>query len=216
MISAGRRHGVAVGQPVRTVEGIVGRIVETGESAARVLLLTDTNSRVPVRVQRTGKPAMIAGINGALLEVRFVAPADGQLRIGDKLVTSGDGGIYPPEIPVATVVRLRGETIYARPAANPEALGFVIVDQPYLPVVLPPSAPATPTMLAMPDNRLVTPVAPPAAAPAAAAPQTPAATTTSAAAAPTPAAPTAAAATPATLPPTAAAALANQAEEAGE
>lgn len=133
VVSGGRRHGLRVGQPVRAEHGLVGRVVEVGELASRVLLLTDGSSRVPVRVARTGRPAMIAGTNTNELEVRFVAPADGRLRIGDRLVTSGDGGVFPPDVPVAVVTRLRGDLPLARPLAHPEALGYVLVEQPYLP-----------------------------------------------------------------------------------
>lgn len=133
VVSGGRRAGVRVGQPVRTHRGLVGRVVEVGHNAARVLLLTDASSRVPVRVVRTGRPAMIAGVNAPHLEVRFVAPADNRLKVGDRLVTSGDGGIFPPDVPVAVVTRVEGDTQLARPLARPEALGYVLIEAPYLP-----------------------------------------------------------------------------------
>jgi rod shape-determining protein MreC len=142
VVSGGRRAGLRVGQPVRAQRGLVGRVVEVGGNASRVLLLTDASSRVPVRVVRTGRPAMVAGVNAAHLEVRFVAPADGRLRIGDRLVTSGDGGVFPPDVPVAVVTHIRGDLVLARPFAHPEALGYVIVEQPYLPAasIAPPPA----------------------------------------------------------------------------
>ena len=142
VVSGGRGAGLRVGQPVRAVRGLVGRVVEVGAGASRVLLLTDASSRVPVRVLRTGRPAIIAGVNAPHLEVRYVAPADGQLKVGDRLVTSGDGGIFPPDVPVAVVTLVRGDLQLARPVAHPEALGYVIVEQPYLPTVVAPPAPA--------------------------------------------------------------------------
>lgn len=141
VVSGGRSAGLRVGQPVRAVRGLVGRVVEVGGNASRVLLLTDASSRVPVRVLRTGRPAIIAGVNAPHLEVRYVAPADGRLRVGDRLVTSGDGGIFPPDVPVAVVTLVRGDLLLARPVAHPEALGYVIVEQPYLPTVTAPPAP---------------------------------------------------------------------------
>lgn len=144
-IGGGSAQGVRAGQPVRALDGLVGQVVEAGRHSARVLLLTDASSRVPVRVARTGKPAMVAGVNGALLEVRYMAPADGMLKRGDRLVTSGDGGIFPPDVPVAVVVGYRGETPLARPLARPDGLGYVVVERPYLPpVILPPSSPVVP------------------------------------------------------------------------
>lgn len=145
VIGGGSGDGIAVGQPVRAPEGLVGQIVEVGGSAARVLLLTDTSSRVPVIVQRSGRQAMVAGVNGALLEVRYGAPSDDPLRPGDRLVTSGDGGIFPPGIPVAVVVDARSDPPTARPIARPDGLGYVVVERPYLPPVATIAAtPATP------------------------------------------------------------------------
>ncbi len=143
VISGGRTAGVRAGQPVRAARGLVGRVVEVGHHSARVLLLTDSASRVPVRVVRTGRPAIVAGVNDAELELRYVAPADGELKVGDRLVTSGDGGIFPPDVPVAVVTRVLRDIQYARPLAHPEGLGYVIVEQPYLPppVVAPPADP---------------------------------------------------------------------------
>lgn len=151
VVSGGRGAGLRVGQPVRAVRGLVGRVVEVGANASRVLLLTDASSRVPVRVLRTGRPAMIAGVNAPHLEVRYVAPADGRLKVGDRLVTSGDGGIFPPDVPVAVVTVVKGELILARPLAHPEALGYVIVEQPYLPpvAVAPTPVPAPATAMAV-------------------------------------------------------------------
>lgn len=147
-IGGGSAQGIRPGQPVRALDGLVGQVVEVGRNAARVLLLTDTSSRVPVRVVRTGKPAMLAGVNGALLEVRYMAPADGVLKRGDRLVTSGDGGVFPPDVPVAVVVGYRGETPLARPLARPDGLGYVVVERPYLPpVILPPLTPIVPPAL---------------------------------------------------------------------
>jgi rod shape-determining protein MreC len=142
VVAGGRRDGLRSGQPVRNVDGLVGRVTEVGSSAARVLLIIDAASRIPVRVVRTGKPAMVAGINGALVEVRYAAPIDGPLRPGDRLVTSGDGGVFPPDLPVATVEGFDGEIPMARPAARLDGLGYVIVQAPWLPPV-PAPAPAS-------------------------------------------------------------------------
>jgi rod shape-determining protein MreC len=178
IVSGGRGAGLRVGQPVRSPEGLVGRVVEVGSNASRVLLLGDASSRVPVRVERTGFPALVVGINAARLEVRYMAPTTDRLRVGDRLVTSGDGGIYPPDVPVGVVTTVAGEHVLARPYARAEALGYVLVEQPYLPPPAPVTAPAsaTPQPPALPSaTRIVTPppgtlpVAQPATAPAAAA-----------------------------------------------
>ncbi len=168
VVSGGRADGLRIGQPVRAARGLVGRVVELGNHSARVLLLTDASSRVPVKVLRTGRPAIIAGINDVELELRYVAPADGQLKVGDRLVTSGDGGIFPPDVPVAVVTRVLRDVQYARPLAHPEGLGYVIVEQPYLPPVVPlpePEGAVAPPTTSIPAAPTPTEPAPAAPAP---------------------------------------------------
>ncbi len=133
MIAAGTRTGVFAGQAVRADVGLVGRTAEAGEHAARILLLTDPTSRVPVIVVRTGQAALAVGAAGPLLAVRDRAGAEVPLRRGDRLVTSGAGGLFAPQIPVAEVVDV-GDAPRARPFADPGALDFVAVYRAYLPV----------------------------------------------------------------------------------
>ena len=142
VISAGARDGLRPGQPVRAAAGLVGRTLETGANATRILLLTDPGSRVPVIVARTGQPALLVGANAPLLEVRDRVGAEVPLRVGDRLLTSGDGGVFAPGIPAAVVVRT-GEPPLARAAASPGGLGYVAVETPYLPVPTVSDAAAT-------------------------------------------------------------------------
>ena len=138
VVAGGYAQGLRPGQPVRNADGLVGRVTDVGTNASRVLLIIDGLSRIPVRVVRTGKTAMVAGINDGLVEVLYTAPIDGPLRIGDRLVTSGDGGVFPPDLPVATIVGFSGETPMARPAARLDGLGYVIVQSPWFPPVVTP------------------------------------------------------------------------------
>ena len=149
MIAAGNRDGVFAGQAVRADAGLVGRTVEAGSHAARILLLTDPTSRVPVLVVRTGQPALAVGVASRLLEVRDRAGAEVPLRRGDRLVTSGAGGLFAPQIPVAEVVET-GEPPRARPYADPASLDFVAVYRAYLPV---PDVPAAAAADAVPVPR---------------------------------------------------------------
>lgn len=141
IVAAGTRDGVFAGQAVRADVGLVGRTVEAGSHAARLLLLTDATSRVPVVVVRTGQPAIAAGAASRLLEIRDRAGADVPLQVGDRLVTSGAGGLFAPAIPVAVVVDAHGEPPRARPYADPASLDFVAIYRAYLPV---PDVPAPP------------------------------------------------------------------------
>lgn len=142
VISAGSAEGVRPGQPVRAGSGLIGRTLEVGSHAARVLLLTDPASRVPVIVERTGQPALANGANAPLMEIRDRIGDETPLRLGDRLVTSGDGGIFPPGVPVAVVVRIAEPTL-ARPLADAHGIGLVSIESAFLPVPPPPAEAAT-------------------------------------------------------------------------
>jgi rod shape-determining protein MreC len=151
-LAAGSSSGVAIGQPVRAPEGLIGRVIETGRWASRVLLVSDGGSNVPVRAVRNGVPAIAVGRGDGTIELRTLEVGQNPFRPGDILVTSGVGGIFPPGVPVATVTRLEGDTAIASPIANPARADFAIVqpiaqpaaagplDQAVAPVAGPPVA----------------------------------------------------------------------------
>lgn len=126
LINAGRSAGLAGDQPVIDDKGLVGRVVNVGMASSRVLLLTDLNSRVPVKLQRTGAQAIARGRNDPLLELRFLPP-DVDVIAGDAVITTGDGGIFPPDIIVGQVTSAEGGRVEVRPAAGFERLEFVQV-----------------------------------------------------------------------------------------
>ena len=132
-ISAGRSAGVDVGMPVRAPEGLIGRIVETGRYAARVLLITDGASNVPVRAVRTGTPAMATGRGDGTIDLKPLEVGNNQFRKGDIFVTSGTGGIFPPNIPVAVVVEANRDDTVGRPIADPSRIDFAIVQSIFQP-----------------------------------------------------------------------------------
>ncbi len=143
MIAAGTGDGVVPGQPVIGADGLIGRTVEAGRHAARVLLLTDPASRIPVIVVRTGQPGLAIGANRPQLELRDRVGADLPLLAGDRLVTSGDGGIFPPGIPVGTIIDPRRDPPPVRPAATPVGAAYVMVEAAYLGLPTDTSAPAS-------------------------------------------------------------------------
>jgi rod shape-determining protein MreC len=114
MINAGSDNGVARGQAAVTDQGLVGRISEVGARAARVLLITDLNSRIPVTVERSRQRAILAGDNSERPRLRYLEPA-AALKIGDRIVTSGQGGVFPPGLPVGVVAALDGEAPRVEP-----------------------------------------------------------------------------------------------------
>ena len=132
-IAAGGAHGVRVGQPVRAPEGLIGRVVETGRYASRVLLLTDGASNVPVRLVRNGIPAMATGRGDGTLDIKPLEVGANPFRKGDIFVTSGTGGIFPPNVPAAIVVKVSRDETIARPLANPARVDFAIVQSIYMP-----------------------------------------------------------------------------------
>lgn len=145
ILNAGSWQGVQAGQPVRGPEGLVGRILETGPNSARVLLLTDPESIVPVRRTRDGVPALAAGRGDGLIDVKSVAIATGDFAPGDVFVTSGTGGIYPPGIPVARVLRRTRDAALARSFAQADTLDFALVQKAFMPPAPPvPVVEATP------------------------------------------------------------------------
>lgn len=123
-IGAGRNNGVRPDQPVLDARGLVGRVLEAGRHAARALLVTDLNSRVPVLVGADDAPAIARGVNAPMLELLFLPP-DAQIAIGDRVETSGAGGVFPPGILLGEVVAGRGERHAVAPVALLDRLVFV-------------------------------------------------------------------------------------------
>lgn len=132
-LNAGSRHGVRVGQPVRGPEGLIGRIVEVSPNTARVLLVIDTESIVPVRRARDGLPALAIGRGDGLIDIRSANVANIPLNSGDLFVTSGTGGLYPPNVPVARVMRNADDSSLSRPIASPDAFDFALVQNAFQP-----------------------------------------------------------------------------------
>src|SRR5438874_5869787 len=99
MINAGSDGGLARGQAVIAGEGLVGRLTEVGGRAARVLLITDLNSRIPVMLENSHASAVLAGDNSERPRLIYLSEP-GSVKIGDRLVSSGEGGVFPPGLPV--------------------------------------------------------------------------------------------------------------------
>ncbi|UYY59170.1 rod shape-determining protein MreC [Sphingomonas sp. S2-65] len=140
-LNAGSWQGVQHGQPVREPAGLVGQVVEAGPNTARVLLIVDAESIVPVRRTRDGVPAIAAGRGDGMIEIRSAGAAAMIFRPGDAFVTSGTGGIFPPDVPVAHVIKPGRDIAVAEPEANPSTLDFAVVQPSFLPPP-PPPAPA--------------------------------------------------------------------------
>lgn len=136
-LAAGSLQGVASGQPVRSADGLVGRVVATARITARVVLITDGGNVVPVRRISDGMPALATGRGDGMLDIRALEAGQNPFKVGDLFVTSGAGGVYPPDVPVAVVRQSNREAGVARPFADPNRLDFAIVLPPYVAPALP-------------------------------------------------------------------------------
>jgi rod shape-determining protein MreC len=172
LANAGAELGVRPGNPVMSENGLVGRVVGVTAGASRVLMLTDPASRTPVMVDRTNSRAILTGDGGPNPRLEYLRGQD-PVRVGDRVVTSGDGGVFPRGLPVGVAVRgLDGQWRVVL-AADKAPVDFVrilkfqdftqLVDIPALtPAGAPPPTPGATTL----------PPASPTAAPVSTAPAT--------------------------------------------
>ncbi len=126
-LSVGTGHGIASGMPVRAPEGLVGRVLEAGQSTARILLITDGESVVPVRRASDSLPGFAQGRADGRVQIRLISLGINPLKRGDAFVTSGSGGLYPPGMPIAVVESLTRDGAVARVLADPAASDYVAV-----------------------------------------------------------------------------------------
>src|SRR6266699_346331 len=122
----GTDQGLARGQAAVAGEGLVGRLTEVGSRAARVLLITDLNSRIPVVVEKSHANAMLAGDNSQRPRLFYVGQPD-TIKIGDRILTSGEGGVFPPGLPVGMVAALEPGGARVEPYVELSQLGYVLI-----------------------------------------------------------------------------------------
>jgi len=127
-LSVGKAQGVEAGMPVTSPKGLIGRIVEVGRSTSRVLLLTDSESMVPVRRATDNVVAFAEGRADGTLRLRLINLGINPLKEGDIFVTSGAGGLFRPGVAVAMVTRLENDGAIARLLSSPAATDVVIVE----------------------------------------------------------------------------------------
>ncbi|WP_425091550.1 rod shape-determining protein MreC [Tropicimonas sp. S265A] len=147
LLNVGSEDGVRDGWATMDGLGLVGRIAGTSRRTARVLLLTDPSSRVPVTIQPSGQNAMLVGDNSAAPRIDFIEATE-QVRPGDRVVTSGDGGVFPADLLVGSVALGTDRRFRLRLAADYERLEFLRVLR---------SAPARPVEDARPIDGRVDP-----------------------------------------------------------
>ncbi len=124
LVSSGARDGVRRNQAAITGQGLAGRVIEVGERAARVLLLIDINSRIPVILEGSRERAVLAGDNGPLPQLVHLPPKSNP-AIGERVVTSGFGGLFPPGIPVGTVAQVGQDEVRVLPLVAWDRIEFL-------------------------------------------------------------------------------------------
>ena len=127
-ISIGSADGVAAEMPVVSPMGLVGRVLEAGRDSARVMLLTDSESTIPVRRATDDVVAFAQGQADGTLRLRLINLGLNPLKKGDVFVTSGAGGLFRPDIAVAVVDTITKDGAIARMLSNPAATDFVAVE----------------------------------------------------------------------------------------
>lgn len=124
LVNIGARDGVVDGAAAMDGAGLVGRVVGVGEEVSRVLLLTDFDSRVPVKVLPSGVRGVLTGEADAPPRLRFVGDLDA-VSPGQRVVTSGDGGVFPPDLVVGVVAAMDRRGALAQLASDYRGLSFL-------------------------------------------------------------------------------------------
>jgi rod shape-determining protein MreC len=143
ILSTGTADGVRIGMPVRSPDGLVGRIIDAGALASRVLLVSDRSNIVPARLLRNAIPVISQGRGDGTIDVHPLEVGRNPFKRGDIIITSGTGGLYPPLVPIARVVRLNDDGAIALPLADPANTSFAIVEPPFEPAAVAAEAAAT-------------------------------------------------------------------------
>ena len=126
LLNIGERDGLRAGWAAMDGIGLVGRVAGLGQETSRILLLTDTNSRLPVTIQPSGQTAILTGDNSPVPLIDFLEKPE-LVRPGDRIVTSGDGGVFPADLLVGQLVEAADGQFRVRLAADFERLAFLRV-----------------------------------------------------------------------------------------
>ena len=126
LLNVGARDGIIDGWPTMDGIGLVGRISGVGQRTSRVILLSDTSSRIPVTIQPSGQKAILTGDNTLNPPIEFLENPD-LVRPGDRVVSSGDGGVFPADLLVGQVALGSDRRLRVRLSADYERLEFLRV-----------------------------------------------------------------------------------------
>ena len=126
LLNVGADQGVKAGYAVINEDGLVGRIVNVGGKAARVILLSDLNSRIPVQVGPSAARAVLVGNNSSAMSLQFL-PAGVTIYPGDEVYTSGHGGLFPRGLRIGAVTKDKAGGLQVKARAKLDELEYVSV-----------------------------------------------------------------------------------------
>jgi rod shape-determining protein MreC len=144
VVNAGARDGVRKGQAAVSGAGLAGRVTTAGYRSARILLITDINSRVPILIESSRDRAILSGDNSGMPRLTFL-PAHASIKAGDRVITSGHGGVFPPGLQIGQVVPSGDGIMRVKPNVSFDQLEFVrLVDFAAVSSIVPQGEPAVP------------------------------------------------------------------------
>jgi len=126
LLSGGNNNGIKKDQAVISENGLLGRVVDAGDNSARILLLSDINSRVPVITESTHEKSILIGTNTETPSLAYLT-ADNKIKVGERIITSGDGGIFPKGIPVGVVSSIEKNNVTVQPFVDATSTQYVSV-----------------------------------------------------------------------------------------
>lgn len=130
LIQAGSTNGIVEGQAVMGSQGMIGRIIEVGRNASRILLLNDINSRIPVIIEGANQKAILTGTNGDVLVLDHL-PTDTLVQKGARVVTSSHGGVFPQGLPIGRIVQVDNGEVLVQPFTDPSNANYVqVIEKP--------------------------------------------------------------------------------------
>ena len=126
LVRLGLKDQIETGSGVLNHKGLIGRVIETGENTSRILLLEDINSRIPVLIEDSEQRAILAGLNDGDPVLDHL-PEGHAVTAGQRVVTSGHGGIFPYGVPVGETYKTANGQIAVKPYADPSQSSYVQV-----------------------------------------------------------------------------------------
>lgn len=126
LLGSGSEAGIKKDQAAINEYGLIGRVVEVGQNSARILLLGDINSRIPVMAETVREKAILAGNNTRLPTLSYLA-ANSKVTVGERIITSGDGGVFPKGIPVGVITAIEKGVVTVQPFVDPAGVEYLSV-----------------------------------------------------------------------------------------